>query len=302
MPGTNPEEPENTFQAPSAALRQTLSERMGDLSMLPEIAVEAIQLTNSRDCTVDEFGNVIRRDMMLATEILSHANKAIYSHGQSIDSLEQAIIRLGFRQCRNLIISSSAACLMKKLHLKDDWVKKVLWRHSFMTATACTLLNRSLSLGFQGEEYSCGLLHDFGRLLMAIVADQLSEVDTFEFREGPKILEKERAALGIDHCQFGAWFAKDAGLPASIIDAIRWHHAPETSSPYCKLIALTNAADDIANHIQREEDPKDYDPLENTGIYVLSQIMGANILKPFASIAETMLEEIQQHAQAESLA
>lgn len=301
MPGTNPEYSDSTAQTPSAELRKTLSERMGDLSMLPDIAVEAIQLINSRDCTVDEFGNVIRRDMVLASEILSNANKAIYSHGRAIDSLEQAILRLGFRQCRNLIISSSAACLMKKLTMKDEWVKKLLWQHSFTTATACTLINRSLSLGFQGEEYSCGLLHDFGRLLMAVVSDQVTDVDAFDFHEGPDLVEKEQAVMGIDHCNFGAWYAQDAGLPASIVDAIRWHHAPETSSPYCKLIALTRAADHIANFVQRGEDPNDYDPQANVGVFVLSQIMGANMSKPFSSIAVTMLEEIRQLAEAETL-
>lgn len=270
--------------------------------MLPAIAIEAIRLTEKGDCTVSEFSELIRRDMALATKILSYANKAIYSHGRKVDSLEHAVVRLGFLKCRNLVITCSTASLMKKLQMEDEWVKDVLWRHSFTTATAATVINRSLCLGFHGEEFVCGLLHDFGRLLMALVCENFSVVDSLDFDEGPGVLEHEQTITGTNHCQLGAWYAKNAGLPCNLVEAILWHHNPNVSLPCRRLVALTNAADHIANFIQRSDDFSTYDSEDNAGVIALCDIMNMNINQIFSLFSETMLEEISLQVENESFA
>ena len=287
---------------PPLTVQRTLENRIGKLSMLPAIAIEAIRLTEKGDCTVSEFSDLIRRDMALATKILSYANKAIYSHGRKVDSLEHAVVRLGFLKCRNLIITCSTACLMKKLQIEDEWVKDVLWRHSFTTATACTVVNRSLSLGFHGEEFVCGLLHDFGRLLMAIVCEQFSAVDSLDFDEGPDTLEHEQTITGTNHCQLGAWFAKNAGLPENLVEAILWHHNPNVALPCRRLVALTNAADHLANFIQRGADFSTYDSEDNAGVIALCEITNVNVTQIFSLFSEKMLEEISLQVENESFA
>lgn len=284
---------QTTFPTPPAYLKKSLSERSGELSMLPSVAQEAIALTNDPECTAQEFSQVIERDMILAAEILSQSNSFLYSRGRPVATLEQAIVRLGFRQCRNLIISSSMSCLFKKLPLADEWIRGVLWQHSFMTATTCAYLNRGLDLGFQGEEFTAGMLHDFGRLLIAIAdSRKFAEVDTLDFCETASQLDIEQAALGTDHCQFGAWFAHSSGLPESLVDVVRWHHHVDPPSEHRKLIALTIAGDHLASYLQRELSVEDYVPQENPGIAALCKITGNRVAKRFEAILPTVVEEV----------
>ena len=286
---------------PPEHLQRALFSRTDELSMLPAVANEALELAKDPDCTSAQFASVVERDVNLATEILSMANSALFACGTPVVSLQQAIVRLGFRQCRNLILTSSAASLMKSLPLEQEWVREVLWQHSTLTAASCVHINRTLSLGFQGEEFTAGLLHDFGRLLLAVAApEQFADADPLTFEEDENILEFERSFLETDHCAFGAWFAKTSGLPEALSSAIHYHHEPAVDHPHQKLIALVAAGDHVANHLQISDEPEEYESSGNRGIAQLAEITSSNIVEKFDGISDTLLEEILRDSRENS--
>jgi HD-like signal output (HDOD) protein len=280
--------------APPEELRVRLLAKLDQVSMLPAAALKALELAKNPDCSTSEFAELVERDVKLATEILSLANSPLFSHGRPVMHLQQAVVRLGFRQCRNLILTSSAASLMKSLPMEQESIREVLWHHSYFTATACVHLNRLLKLGFQGEEFTSGLLHDFGRLLLAVATPESFEMaDSLTFQEtgGPQL--RERAILGTDHCHFGAWFAERNGLPEAIIAAVLLHHTPAESSPHDRLVRLTAAGDDLANHFQRQGSFADYDVASNRGLEALDGILPFNVQERFAEAAESVFEAIE---------
>ena len=60
------------------------------------------------------------------------------------------------------------------------------------TGIAAVHLNRLLQLGFQGEEFACGLLHDFGRTLLAVAdSDLFQQADRMTFEESFSICAEE---------------------------------------------------------------------------------------------------------------
>lgn len=274
-------------------LKETLLSRSDELSMLPAVATEALEMARDPECKTSEFAGVIERDVKLATEILSMANSVMFAASTPVSSLRQAVVRLGMKQCRNLILSSSAASLMKSLPLEQEWVREVVWQHSFRTATACTYLNKQLRTGFDGEEFTAGLLHDFGRLLLAVAApDEFSRADTLSFEEDEEFLSRETSTLGIDHCQFGAWFAKHNRLPRSLVAAIQFHHLPEMHHPDSKLIALVAAGDHLCSYYQRVEESAGYDIELNRGAHALARLGYPKLLKDGATMIELLFEEI----------
>lgn len=279
---------------PPESLQRALLSKSDELSMLPAVAYEALEMAKDPDCNSRHFASVVERDVKLATDILSLANSAVFACGSPVSNLQQAIVRLGFRQCRNLILTSSAASLMKNLPLEQEWVRELLWQHSVITATTCVHLNRALGLGFSGEEFTAGLLHDLGRLLLALAsAESFACVDSLDFQEtGADMLSVEQSVLGTDHCRFGAWFAQQSGLPKPLITAILYHHEPETEHPEQELTALVAASDHIANHLQVCEEPTGYEPDANRGMDVLASIRSTTLIAEFAGIAPTLLGEV----------
>ena len=274
-------------------LHKILQSRTAELPLLPGIAQEAMCLSGDPSCTPTQLASVIEREPMLATSILSLANSAAFSCGAPVVNIRQAIVRLGFRQCRNLILTSSTMSLMKQLPLEQEWVGEILNHHSVVTANAATYLNRSFGFGFQGEEYLAGLLHDFGRMLIAVaVPDQFAVVDSLSFVESDGLLEAERAVLETDHCEIGAWFAEQNNIPEVLTAAIRYHHEPQADQPSQKLAALVAAADHIANHIQVHEERKGYVPAENKAMSVLSMLEGHDLCERFEDVAPMLIVDV----------
>ncbi|MFK7821644.1 MAG: HDOD domain-containing protein [Planctomycetaceae bacterium] len=283
-----------TIDLPPESLRGALFARIEGFSMLPSVAAEALELSKDPDCDGAKFGRIVERDVALTSEVLSLANSVLFAGNHPVVTVEHAMVRLGLRQCRNLILSSSAASLMKILPVGHEWVREVLWQHSVATATASTHLNRALQLGFQGEEYTAGLLHDFGRMLLAIAAPRgFKEADLLDFEESAMTLEQERAVMGTDHAAFGAWFAEQSDLPTSLVAAIGWHHSPAVDHADQILIALTAAADHIANYIQSHGSADGYRPEENHGIAEFR----ASTKQRFFALAESLVDAIAKDVQ-----
>ena len=279
----------NTIEIPEE-VRAKLKARAGGVGMLPAVAMQALELAKRPDCSITEFSRVVERDVKLAADILSMANSSLFAGSSPLSSLHQSIVRLGLHQCKNLIYCSSLTALMKKLSDEDAVTRERLWRHSFHTALLALHFNHSCSIGYQGEEFTAGLLHDIGRMLIGVcLPDRAAELDLMDFDDSPRLLDHEQQLCGVDHCELGAWFAKENGLPSPLADAVRFHHQPTRASRNHRLIALTAACDHMANHLQRHGDPEGYDPAENQALEVLEAAGVRDAARQFTAMHEVLM-------------
>jgi HD-like signal output (HDOD) protein len=287
----------NQRLSPPPALAANLRKQADQLRMLPAVALDALDLAKNPDCSIAEFAAVVERDIKLATDILKIANSSLYSPTTPIVNLHRAVVRLGFQECHSLILTASLSSLMNRISLQEEWIRGVLWRHSFNTALLAIHLNRAFHLGFQGEEFTAGLIHDFGRTLMAVAApEQFQEIDPMDFDESPELLAREQALIGIDHCRLGAWYALQQELPAPLAEVILLHHQPEQAGHGRRLTALIATADHMANHLQRFDEAKDYDAATNPFWSLLSEDAEPHFARHFVEIAPELMEAAQRDA------
>ena len=242
---------------------ETLKTTVGNLNRLPtlpEAATKAMSVAKDPHSSLGKLSGVIERDPTLAAGILKLANSALYRTTYGVGSLHGAVVRLGVRECQNLILAVGMRSLFRNVPHARQVRFEVLWRHSFMTACLCRRLNRALGLRFEGEEFASGLSHDIGRVLIGLGApDQVDSADPLDFVEGPDVLLREQQVLGTDHCYFGAWFANLNNLPASLISAVQFHHVPDAAEEHKPLVALVALADQMANYFEREKRAEGFD-------------------------------------------
>jgi HD-like signal output (HDOD) protein len=265
------------------------------LPTLPEAATRAMAVAKDPNSSLGTLSAVIERDPALAASILKLANSALYRRGHAIGSLHQAVVRLGVRECQNLILAVGMRSLFRSLPRPRQARYEALWRHAFLTGCVCRGLNQALGLGLQGEEFAAGLTHDIGRVLIALGAPEHSEAaDPMDFAEGPEVLLREQAVLGTDHCYFGSWFANLNNLPAPLVSAVEFHHTPEWAEEHKPLVALVAVADHVANYAQREQRAEGYDAAANPAWPVLQPFVAAD--RRLEELAEGVLVEARKEA------
>jgi len=262
--------------------------RTRDIRMLPAAAVQALEIARNPDCSITEFTSVVERDIKLATDVLSMANSALFCTGRPISTLHQSVVRLGLRQCRNIILASSFASLHHSISMHEEWIRELLRHHSFLTGMLALNVNRAVGAGFQGEEFAAALIHDIGRTLFAVcMPESFTEIDRMDFEESADTPEAETRQIGTSHCELGGWFAQNQKLPADLVDVIRFHHNPTQSLRNRRLVALIGVCDHMANHMQRTGSIEDYRIGENTAIHVLE---GCGVRNAAGRLAETSIE------------
>ncbi|MBL8851018.1 MAG: HDOD domain-containing protein [Planctomycetaceae bacterium] len=235
-------------------VKELVLKRAADFTMIPAAAMKAMQVGRNPACSFKEYTVAIERDVRLTADILSMANTSLYSAGTPVTTLLDAVRRLGLVKCQELILATCTAGLMKQLPFKHARLREQLWKQGYLTAVVCMQLNQSLRMGFNGEEFTAGLMHDLGRSLLAATAPDLYAQIIKEI--GPDIhrtLDVERAILGTDHCEIGGEFGRRNELPPQLVSVIQHHHAPQHDGEYSTLTTLVALAAQISSRLEADQ-------------------------------------------------
>jgi HD-like signal output (HDOD) protein len=272
-----------------------LEKALGDLRklpLLPATAQQAMALATNDSASLNEFTRLIERDITLAASILKLVNSPLFAWGRSIDTLSQAVTRLGLRECQNLMMAASMRNLFQQSDPTTKTLCAVLWKHCFVTGCLARRLNQELKYDYHGEEFLAGLLHDLGRILLAVtMPDAVAKADKLDFVEADGLLDQERSILGTDHCQFATEYANEHRLPFSVVAAIRHHHHFAEAKDHRGILALVVTADDLANHVQRGDNPEAYEIERNAGFQFLARGWTPERIAAFKGVVPRLIKE-----------
>lgn len=251
-------------RVPQATIRQSVLtdlEKIDNYPTLSDTTIRAMGMVNNPDVSSAEIAAIIQRDSILAAAVLRMANNWMYRGRREVDDIQQAVLRLGLKECGKLLCTMGLRGLAKNLPPVVHKRCETLLRHGLFVAHLAAGINRNARLKFAGVEFTAGLMHDIGRLIACVKAPfDFAAVDPIDFSEDAEdILQHERQQLGIDHCAIGYHFATKNNLPEAIVRVILNHHRPDDERFQQELVALVAVADRIANFAQREHKITGYD-------------------------------------------
>ena len=245
-------------------------DKLDSFPTLSDTAVRAMAMTNDPSASLADVGELIRRDGVLTAATLKLANTWAFRGKQPTNNVQQAVVRLGLKECARLITAMGMRNLYSKSDRRIAEACDTLLKHSFFVASLASSINKRFHFGFAGEEFTAGLLHDIGRIIFCIKAtDQFLRVDSLDY-EDAALLERERRYFRTDHPHIGSIFAVKNELPTAIGRVILNHHKPLEEVEYRLLVGLVSAADDLANHTHQEHTVADYDPSTSQGFQILA--------------------------------
>ncbi|MEY8205638.1 MAG: HDOD domain-containing protein [Bermanella sp.] len=220
-------------------IHQRLEETL-DMPPMPETAQRIIDLRMDPDAESEELAELVGRDPGLAAQVISWANSPYYGIAGTITNVEEAVIRvLGFDLVINLALGLS---LGRTLSVPKDGPQGYtpFWQQSVYTAAMMAELVRALPAAHrpsQGMAYLCGLLHNFGFLLMAHVFPPHFNLVNRHIEANPQINRYyiEQHLMGITREQISSNLFKQWGLPDEVCNAIRYQNEPSYEGEHSVL-------------------------------------------------------------------
>jgi HD-like signal output (HDOD) protein len=236
-----------------AHLQRTFSSPSYKPPMLPQVAIELMQLSQQPDVKFDEVVALLERDPVLATRVLSIAQSSAYAARSPILTLHQATVRLGLKTMRDVVLE--AALTLKVFRVPGfEQAMERLSRHSIATAHVMRAVCRRTRVETEFA-FLCGLIHDvgFAASLLALANDPNWSRSTFE-ELAPVLDEVHEEASGV--------LARLWRLPEPLQRLVANHHE---AAPNGK-IELVNASLIVAEQLAWEAGaglsppPADADP------------------------------------------
>ena len=194
-----------------------------DLPSLPAVVMELLSSIEQEDIDISVLAKKVSYDQALTAKTLRLANSSTYGLQVKVTTIQQAITFLGFQTTRNLITAAAITGCFPSGQCAG-FHDKSFWRHSIATALCARSLARQAGLD-QDAAFIGGLLHDIGRLVLAIsFPEQYARVIAGYDDTGLSAVELR--VLGVDHEHAGQLLAEAWKFPPVIQRAIGRHHAP----------------------------------------------------------------------------
>lgn len=124
-----------------------------ELPTMPEVALRIQELTNDPNTDLDRLTEVIQRDGTIAGALLHATNSPLFRASKKIESVRDAVNRLGFRNTRMLAMNMALRQAFKAKYPATREAMEASWRysalqsiHSFLIADSLKLMNRERAL------------------------------------------------------------------------------------------------------------------------------------------------------------
>jgi putative nucleotidyltransferase with HDIG domain len=226
-----------------------LLEKLNDIPTLPIVASKVNELINNPNSSAADIANVLKKDQVLTAKILKLINSPYYSIPGGVTDVQRALAFLGFNTLAQLVLSLSVFSLFPS-DGNEEFPLLQFWRHALATAVCSEVIAKRVKYPKPAECFTCGLLHDVGKVVMYQIAkDMMLEVIRYAKENKKSFVEAESALDVPGHAFLGEYIAAKWGLPQVIRSAIRYHHLDvrqaatilQSNKPAIHIVALANA-------------------------------------------------------------
>ncbi|MDI9246107.1 HDOD domain-containing protein [Marinobacter sp. CHS3-4] len=243
------------------------------LPPMPALALRILKLTTNPDASAKELADLIEFDPSMTAQIMRYAGSALFNYQGEINSVQEAVTRvLGFDRVAHIalgIASVRAFEIPRKGMLGMD----EFWRHSLYCAFLCQrLAGRCNKDG--GLAYLCGLLHNFGLLLIGHLFpeefDELNVLRESNPEASMQSLEQQvfgsgdqEQLLAVGHGAIGGILHRLWELPDAVVKSAGMHQHSDYHGDHEHYVLMVQLANALLKERQigDEFNPDDLDSL-----------------------------------------
>lgn len=266
---------------------------------MPQVASRAISMVENPDTTATELTELLSSDTALAARVLKIANSAMFSRQREITTLNQAIMIIGFKALKGIIVAAT----LRQLNKNFGKLEKLIWENSIGTATSATYICRKLKKRYHEEIFLLGLLHSLGQIVLLFNKETSNDYKNVIKLVRDSHLDyntSELQTFGFAHPLIGALVAKKWNFSSETCQVILHYKDPvEGPKPETELdekTAIVQLGDMVA-HVAGIGSPEGY-PDQMESIRPLAKFLGFEE-KDMDATFEELINTVQQQFEKE---
>ncbi len=261
--------------------------KIKNLPALPVVVNNVIKLTQNPDSTAFEIAEAIAQDQSLASKVLKTANSAYYGFPRKITTINYAIVVLGLSNIKNIVLSTS---IMKQFPMSasDSFFDlKDFWKHSLLCGIISKKISSHMGIKNTDEIFMCGLLHDFGKLILYnYLYDEFVHAIEMSLEQNIALKDAEAKVFGFDHSGIGGLLLKKWSFPPAMVSAVEHHHTPDERPNAFRIASIVHVADYLCKRIGIGNSGDNILPELNKKAYKLTQLNSKEIKEMSSQITK----------------
>lgn len=203
-----------------------------DLPTLPQVVSTLINAINDPYSDASIVNNIVEHDPALAARILKLVNSSFYGLSRHIDSIQQAVVILGFNTIRSLSISASVF----NTFTANKFSYEGFWKQSLACAFMMDVLSKYSKHLNNDATFTVGLLHNIGKIIIEQYAtEKFDEILVIGHRNLLSYIDSEKMVLNTSYTNLGYWLAEKWSLSETIQLSILYQNdikeAPDEITP-----------------------------------------------------------------------
>ncbi|MEZ4700826.1 MAG: HDOD domain-containing protein [Rhodothermales bacterium] len=205
--------------------RQQIQAMAGSIPPPPFLAFKVLKIARQEPLDFNALARLVATDASLSSLLIKRANSSRFGVRKPITDLQRALVALGRDQVVNLTMIEAMRALRAQSRVPWPGGDDRFWKHSVAVAITARFLAIELGMPYPEEAFTCGLLHDFGKLVMLSHSTQAYRTVLEESaRIGKPLHKTEFELLGLTHATVVGAVCRQWRLPDSLTHAVESHH------------------------------------------------------------------------------
>ncbi|PLX96890.1 MAG: HD family phosphohydrolase [Desulfuromonas sp.] len=261
---------------------------VGDLPPMPIVAVKVLELLQDPDTSVKKLAETISLDPAVSARMLKIANSAMYGLSRQVTTLQNALVILGERTVRSLVLASSMSSVNKSYGL----LEKMLWEESIGCALAARFFSIKLQKVNADEAFMVGLFSNLGKIVRNNNdAERYQDLVEAVYNGAGEYLVLEQEVFSNPYHLVGAAVLDSWKIASLLVEAV--HHqmdfnTADVDSDVANLSALVNLSAAACSRLgigQREpDDDRDVAASAGAVFFNLSEGRVDDLLEEFEEV------------------
>ncbi|MDX9703208.1 MAG: HDOD domain-containing protein [Candidatus Auribacterota bacterium] len=222
-----------------------------DLPTIPPILVKLNEILADPESSAEDVASLIKEDQVLTTRLLKLVNSAYYGFTRKITTVTHAVVILGFRNVKNIVLTAKTFDLYKSSYTKIRRIFDVnlLWQHSLGVAVIAKKIGELVRYPDQETLFTGGLIHDIGKIVeIKCLFDYMPRIFELVRDQNISMWQAEQSVFNITHAEIGKVLGDMWDFPLILEHIVAYHHYPHLSEDFSQQVAIVH----IANSLCRE--------------------------------------------------